>query len=205
MASLILGIVGKKRSGKDTLAAHLIAEHGFTRLAFADALKNSMCDLNPWVRIEHDETGLIYGPGNVAGTAYLPLTEVITRVGWEKAKEIREVRRLLQSHGVAMRDHVDPDLWVNVVHVKADKVDGPVVITDVRFPNEIEAVEHAGGYTVRVKRPQTETNDQHVSETILDGVYTDFFILNDTDTTEHLHTVADDIIAEIRDTLALSL
>lgn len=43
MTSRIIGIHGKQQTGEDTLAAHLVAEHGFTRLAFADRLKHELC------------------------------------------------------------------------------------------------------------------------------------------------------------------
>lgn len=35
----IIGLCGKKRSGKDTIGNHLVEKHGFYRLAFADPLK----------------------------------------------------------------------------------------------------------------------------------------------------------------------
>ena len=35
----LIGITGEARSGKDTIAKHLWAEYGFTRIAFADPLK----------------------------------------------------------------------------------------------------------------------------------------------------------------------
>ncbi len=47
MASHLIGISGRKRSGKDTLASRLISEHGFTRVAFADPLKATMPALGP--------------------------------------------------------------------------------------------------------------------------------------------------------------
>ena len=35
----LIGITCKARSGKDTIARHLWAQHAFTRIAFADPLK----------------------------------------------------------------------------------------------------------------------------------------------------------------------
>jgi hypothetical protein len=41
-----------------------------------------------------------------------------------------------------------------------------VVISDVRFANEVEAVRNAGGKVVRIIRPNTEPVDNHVSESL---------------------------------------
>ena len=55
-----------------------------------------------------------------------------------------------------------------------------VIITDVRFPNELEAVKSRGGITIRVNRPQLISKDfEHESETSLDNAKFDYIIEND--------------------------
>ncbi len=201
MANIIIGVTGKKRHGKDTFAARLIDQHGFTRIAFADPLKRTMEDLDPWVRIEADEYGILYGPGVVSPPApddYVRLSAVLKAIGWEKAKEIREVRRLLQAHGVAIREHLDEDAWVDAAMATADLVDGPVVITDVRFPNEADTVTYSGrGFLVRVTRPGVENLDTHSSETALDDVPAYFEVVN-SGTVADLHAEADDVVRQLQ-------
>jgi dephospho-CoA kinase len=41
----IIGITGKKFSGKDTLGDYFVNNHGYIRLAFADALKNACAEI----------------------------------------------------------------------------------------------------------------------------------------------------------------
>lgn len=154
MAPALIGLVGKKRSGKDTAAGFLVQDHGFVRYAFADPLKATMLDLNP-----------IVPDGRLTSR----LSALVRERGWEAAKELPEVRRLLQAHGVAIRTHVDPDVWLNATMRKVLTDDRPVVLTDVRFPNEADAIEAAGGLLVRVVRASAPTDDAHVSETALDG------------------------------------
>jgi hypothetical protein len=196
MTSLLIGVTGKKRHGKDTFAARLIEAHGFTRIAFADPLKETILDVDPWVRVEPDEAGLVLGSGSLQLTIrHERLSTVVNHLGWEKAKEVREVRRLLQAHGVAMREHLDPDVWVDAALSKAAAIPGPVVITDVRFPNEFERVKWDGGLVVRVWRPGVENADEHISETALDHVEPDFFVENK-GTVADLHRQADLVLAD---------
>jgi len=183
VASLILGIMGKKRSGKDTFAARLVAEHGFTRIGFADALKDVALELDPIVDVIE--------LGRERGVEEVRLSDVLgPELDWEVAKELPEVRRILQALGVAVRNHVGEDVWVRAAMAKADAVPGPVVITDVRFPNEADFIRHSGGQLVRITRHGLEAADEHISETALDGRAADFLVTNN-GTVGALHSKAD--------------
>jgi len=166
----LIGLVGRKRSGKDTVASMLNARGGYQRLAFADALKAVALELDPilWHSMIH----------------HVPvrLSEKVRRVGWEEAKEDQEVRRILQALGVAVRTHIDTDAWVNIVEAKVHEHqrDGvPTVITDVRFPNEVEMIEARGGLVIRVTRAGLPQDDLHISETALDDHPVDYTVAND--------------------------
>jgi hypothetical protein len=168
--------MGRARSGKDSVAARLTHNYAFTRVAFADPLKGVALRLNPFI-----PTG--YG-------VHVRLKSLIKDVGWEYAKDnYPEVRRVLQTAGQTVRD-LDPDFWVNLAMDKIDAADTwnmPVVVTDVRYPNEAEALRNRGFVLVRVKRPGylAETVDadelaarQHESETALDGYPADRVLIN---------------------------
>ena len=125
-------------------------------------------------------------------------------------------RLLLQIIGTeCIRDKVHPNAWVNALFADykyeihrsevstkaAGFIDQHVypnwIITDMRFPNELEAVKRRGGITIRVNRPYTTVvgengipatfnqNQFHPSETSLDSATFDFVISNDKDI-EHL-------------------
>lgn len=74
--------------------------------------------------------------------------------------EVLTPRRLLQLVGTeAGRDILHPNLWVNALftdfHLIPDNYYGKQpnwIITDVRFPNEVEAIEDRGGIVLRVNR-----------------------------------------------------
>jgi len=147
----VVGLCGTAGSGKDTVAGFLVKLHGWRRLAFADLLKQAVLELNPTLGTEM----FVGHPHRLADEVELN--------GWDAAKQVRGVRDLLQRLGVAMRN-VDTNVWVRPVLEQAARETRPVVITDVRFDNEVEAVRALGGYVVRVSRPGTAPPNEHESE-----------------------------------------
>ena len=181
MASQLVGLVGLARAGKDTFAARLVAEHGFTRVAFADPLKEAALALDPIVEV------------GVSGHEYR-LTDFVASEGWEGAKEWPEIRRTLQHLGVAIRN-LDPGFWLYAAMKRADEVEGPVVITDVRFSNELGYVARRG-VSVRIVRPGQVNSDTHVSENELADAATTFSVVN-AGTVADLHAAADEFAAAL--------
>lgn len=179
----IIGLLGRAQSGKDTLAGFLVYEHGFTRYAFADRLKAAALGADPFIEVGEDEPGIIYGPGITlfAAPHYMRLSDVVAECGWEQAKKVREVRRLLQRFGQSMRNNVDPDVWAAPVLREAQSLGRPVVFTDVRFLNEVTALREADATLARVVRPNRPSihGAEDVSETQLDDYPVDLWIVND--------------------------
>lgn len=167
MASNLIGLVGRKRVGKDTVAARLVEKHGFTRYAFADNVRRALLALDPIVEPGCD--------GHCCPSERL--AKIVRTCGWEFAKEIPEVRRSLQHYGMAIRE-VDRDFWARPVLAAIAADDTPAVITDVRFRNEADAIRAVGGYLVRITRPGLDESDTHVSETELTDYPTDGHIVN---------------------------
>lgn len=111
------------------------------------------------------------------------------------------VRELLQKMGTdAMRDKVHPNVHINALFAdyKAPipgtpgsdykfEVSTPNwIISDLRFPNEFEAIKQRGGICIRINRPLNlpfgkellEKSIRHESETALDNVQFDAVIEN---------------------------
>lgn len=162
---MILGLGHQAQVGKDTAAEILVRRYGFTRLAFADILKRVAADANPPI------------PAGYEARPVVGLRDLVHDIGWESAKRIPEVRAFLQDLGVAARDHLDPDVWVRPVIARALTLDD-VVITDVRFPNEFQAIRSAGGTLVKMTR-QGAGAGGHVSEIALADADWDHVISND--------------------------
>jgi hypothetical protein len=166
---MLIGLGHYARTGKDSVASVLVKEHGFTRVAFADALKELALRADP----------LIYSNAMVnVATGRGHLKQVVHANGWENAKnQFPEVRKFLQNLGVAAREVFGEDIWV--VTAFADFIGTKdVVVTDVRFPNEFTTIQGLLGKLVLVSRPGYGPVNQHVSETGLEDYEWDYEFQN---------------------------
>ena len=103
-----------------------------------------------------------------------------------KSTLISEVNYLGDSRcGICKKPTKDVSYFLCDEHIEKSKNNYPNwIITDTRFPNEMEAVKKKDGITIRVNRPGLVENN-HPSETNLDSATFDFIINNDKDI-EHL-------------------
>src|SRR5690606_4847856 len=114
-------------------------------------------------------------------------SDLIRAVGYVEAKAVPEVRRLLQSLGTeAGRNMVGENVWVNIMARKIDDHRGaghPVVVTGIRFPNEVQMIEELGGQAVWIERPgtqaPTESAAAHASENAVSAADFHSTLLND--------------------------
>lgn len=140
--SQVISFGGIKTSGKDTAADHLVATRGWVKVGMSDAITEQMLTINPLIP--------------VAGE-HIRMTELFDRVGFVKAKENPEVRRLLDVHGVKVgRGMISPTIWVDqmVRKVRAYLDAGMnVAISGIRFPEELVAATTLGALNVWVSRP----------------------------------------------------
>lgn len=186
---MIIALTGQKRSGKDSLASHLVNDLGFVRLAFADPIRQVVLGIDPWL-----------------ADARTRLSQMVEGIGWEGAKESEEVRRLLQVTGEEMR-LVDPDIWTRVLIQQLEtrhalNPDLDVVITDVRLPQEAEVLTEydPNARVVRVVRPSLPIDGSratiHFTETAMarHEVFTE--VVNDADL-ETLRVKAHRLVAAV--------
>lgn len=173
---LVVGVSGYARSGKDTVAAGLAGRAGFVRVGFADALKRAALAIDPYISTVPANSGPLATAGVMGTLPVSRLSEVVHTMGWEAAKTLPDVRRLLQRIGdeAGRRIHGE-HVWVEA----AFRCHNPrLVISDVRYPNETEAIKAAGGLLIRVERPGVGPANGHTSETALDGWHFDTVLIN---------------------------
>lgn len=148
----LIGLTGYAQSGKDTVASILVEKYGYTRIAFADKIRDFLYGINPMVAC--------------SPTGYLQ--DLVNLVGWDNAKQEPQVRRLLQDLGISARELIDENIWITAALSKVNE-DERVVVTDVRFENEAIMIKLMRGQLWRVKRVGFGPVNEHVSESELDG------------------------------------
>lgn len=173
--------------------------------------------------ISNPKLGKLYYPFSSEREANDFALEEVTPKGifWRIEEQKTTPRLLLQIIGTeCIRDKVHPNAWVNALFADykyeihrsevptraAGFIDQHVypnwIITDMRFPNELQAVKSRGGITIRVNRPYTTViggngipatfnqNQFHPSETSLDNAEFDYTIENNSTIEDLIHTVS---------------
>jgi hypothetical protein len=167
---MIIGLSGYAQSGKDTVARILVENYGFSRIAFADIIRVACYRLNPIVTYDG-----------------MRLSHLVDLEGWEIAKTLPEVRRLLQVMGSEVgRDLIDPQIWIELTLGNSKKTDN-IVISDVRFKNEAEEIKWRQGQVWRITRIEKDAPiNAHRSESDMDSWNFDQYIGNN-GTIDELH------------------
>jgi hypothetical protein len=139
---MIIGLVGFIGSGKGTVGDILADEYGFKRESFAKSVKDALSPIFGWERslLEGDtvqsrsfrEQPDAYW-SNIMGRDFTP----------------REALQLMGTE--AGRNVFHPEIWVHSLERRL-KEDSSYVITDVRFPNEMNMIQRVGGKIIRVRR-----------------------------------------------------
>ena len=136
----IIGLVGFISSGKGTVG-DLLESKGFYKDSFATPLKDACSVMFGWPR------ELLEGDTEVSRS----WREQQDSFWTEKFGYSFSPRLALQLMGTeAGRDVFHKDIWVISLLNRSKNKD--VVVTDVRFKNEIEYIQNNGGIVVRIKR-----------------------------------------------------
>ena len=141
---MIIGICGFIGSGKDTVADYLVNFHEFRRESFANTLKDAVAAVFGWDRI------MLEGRTKEARE----WREQVDPWWAERlAMPTLTPRWVLQYWGTEVcRRSFHDDIWIASLENKLRTSKDNVVISDCRFPNEIQSIRDAGGKIVWVQR-----------------------------------------------------
>ena len=147
MKSKVIGIVGFIGSGKNTVGQILIDDLEYVAVSFADSLKDACSAIFNWPRAMLE--------GNTDLSRHF--REKVDP-WWSKRLDIEEFtpRYALQYVGTdVMRNNFHKDIWLACVERKVEHLlenNKKIVITDVRFKNEVELIQQLNGEIWHVQR-----------------------------------------------------
>ncbi len=188
----LIGLSGHMRSGKDTVA-EILGEYGYVRFSFGDHIRNELAE---WWQHKPFQNPMI--PDGVQRTLYLIQSEERIRQAIFQKPTTPEIREALQWWGMEKR-WMNPRYWLDKVWTSMDNhqgTSGRAVISDVRMPNEIDAIQRKGGEVWRIQRePIVCPFASHVTEYALDNYDFDAIIRNNT-SIEDLKLLVRDVLKD---------
>ena len=173
----LIGLTGYMGVGKDAAAA-LLFMLGFHRRAFADSLRDEVANFL-------NKPGELEFPGfpesmplrleELLQEYRLPFYRSIQDPVWQKPTP-PAMREILQLWGTEYRRRQDPNYWTRKT---LSNLPAKTVISDLRFPNEAQAVRDKGGVIWRIVRRSVEATSDHSSEVLQRDIKVDSTIEND--------------------------
>jgi hypothetical protein len=159
----MIGLLGKKKHGKDTCADMLVSERGYTKQAFADPLKKG---IQQFFRFSDEQ---LYNE--------VKKEEIDERWGFSPRKAMQIIGTDLLRQQFPLLMGIDPitgdQMWVKNMELRCDELaekgSHNIVISDVRFQNEVDWILSRGGTIIKITRPDLcNVADTHSSESSID-------------------------------------
>jgi hypothetical protein len=167
----VLAFGHQKRVGKDEsskIAMSYLRLSGkyqnVQKKGFADKVKQQCYELYQWAGLQ---PGPYYDdPAN----AHLR-EQVLPLIG-------QTPRQLWIGHGMAVRQYY-PNVWVDYL-LKSTRAQF-LIVSDMRFPNEAEAIHSLGGKVIKIVRPSIIHTSDAADDPLLDYTGWDDILVNDSD------------------------
>jgi hypothetical protein len=179
---MIIGVCGKMRNGKDSIADLLVEKGGYVRYSFADPIKRGAMEM---FGFSHEQ---VFGDLKDATDQRWGITprKVLQIMGtdlfqFDFYKHMKQTE-MVDCHGVQIRRNI----WVKRFQIWCEEElrsgrSGPmkIVLPDVRFQHEADGIRDNGGIILKVVRPSITNTSNHPSEVELDAIEPDETIIND--------------------------
>lgn len=159
----LVGLYGKSRAGKDSVAEILVKDFGFKQKAMAGGIREILLGLNPIVK---DNGGVVW-----------ELLDLYDQYhgDWDRIKAVcSESTELMIKLGQTCRNVLGETVWLDRV-LPDGPIEGSICISDVRQPNEYMAIKARGGVIWKISRPGTKPRGM---DGLLDRFEFDFHIEN---------------------------
>lgn len=199
----IIGISGKKQSGKNTVASIMLAinlYYKIKRSCYAEEMIGkkdlvwfvTKCLISNYAEYVQDKS---FTNADYRITAFArPLKEAVALIFGINVEDLEDQefkesdspiksptgrlytwREILQKFGTEVGRAISPDFWIEAFLRNYKNTYSTWIVSDVRFKTEAEAIKSRGGFLIRVNR-DTGSTDDHPSEIDLDD-YQDFNVI----------------------------
>ena len=160
---MIIGLSGKKGSGKDTVADYLCAQYGFINYGFGDPIKEIAK-----IMFQFNDEQLYGDQKDIVDLRWgFKPREFFQKFGTEYGQFILPEHFPSAFTGINKRQFWVKCFWNWYLEKKKRDPTLKVVISDVRFLHEFSFLQDRGAYLVKIKRI-TDNLDRHISENELD-------------------------------------
>jgi dephospho-CoA kinase len=168
---LLIGILGRSRSGKDTVAQIIqsIVPYQYEVMRFAQPIKNALHEIYGFSieQMEDDQKELIDSRYNITP---------------------RQAMRDMTTHYMTMHG---PSFFSKNLFDIYDKntINHGIIIPDVRYEHDIIQIQKRGGIVLKIVRPTNKI--EHIWEDHINDLNSDYVINNDSDLNELRNNVLD--------------
>lgn len=193
----LIGLAGPKKSGKDTIADHLVAAHGYVKVGFADRIRLELIDaygLDFGSFLLENQTGKDIEIPRLA----LPFCSDEGFILWmlqqsrisgpQPDATPRSPRWIQQQWGDYRRATAGWDYFICAVREQIEAAAAPVVVSGLRYAAtapiptaEADLIRQLGGWVWHVDRPGYEASPAHSTEFALPRRPGDMTVDNDGD------------------------
>ncbi|MBA42926.1 MAG: hypothetical protein CMF62_02815 [Magnetococcales bacterium] len=184
---VLIGIIGKKGHGKDTIGDYIVNKYKFKKIAFADSLKKICGELFGFT----DEQ--LYGNLKEEIDSYWNVSPrtIFQFIGTDLIRN--QINQVIPNIG--------KDFWVKntLKKIKSDETNN-YIICDVRFENEADKITENGGILIKVIRSDDESdesNDLHISENSINEIKNVKYIIENNSDLEELYKKVDKICSSL--------
>ena len=163
---VIIGVLGFKGSGKSTFGKYIQNKYKYKELSFASSLKDAISPIFGWDRQKLE--GISQQDREFRETE---------DVFWAERLGVKCTPRwVMQNLGTdVIRKYFNNNIWIYSLERKLEEIKNKenVVITDVRFPDEIDFLKRKGAILVYIEREDSPEwfydlekvpKDLHISE-----------------------------------------
>jgi len=187
---MIIGLLGKKGSGKDTVGNYISKNYNGQCESFAKPLKD-ICKI---LFLFNDEQ--LYGNLKEELDNYWKITprHAFQYIGTELIRN--KIKELIPNIG--------DNFWIKNMEKRLNDNDNDIdndndnkkliIITDVRFQNEVDFIKSKNGIVIKINRDNI-INDEHSSEKNIDYIKNYDYIIDNNDTFESLYLQIDSILS----------